>query len=81
MVDIQNYSTEQPKTFSLRGHRSNVGKIMPSAPSASHHHFYKWYVTVCLPFPNGWFIVVLSTYLHLVGGFNPYEKYESKLGS
>ena len=40
---------------------SNVGKTMPSAPSPSYHHFYRWYVYVCLKMgytPN---------YSHLVG--------------
>jgi hypothetical protein len=23
-----------------------VGKTMPSAPSPSHHHFYRWYKTI-----------------------------------
>ena len=30
-------------------------------PSPSHHHFCRWYK----PFPNGWFITVLSCFTHI----------------
>ena len=36
---------------------NNVVKTMPSAPSSSHHHFYRWY-KLTIP-SHGWFMTLV----------------------